>query len=238
MRRNQNERSQIQSLVMDYCSRDRGWLLVVCLLMKRGVELKRTPFARAEPKPGKGPKLKKCAICRTPFQPRSMTHKACGPDCSQALIERDKRIKQSKAQRQERAQDKVKRDSLKSRADWHKEAQAALNKWVREVRDAGKPCISCGRHHQGQLHAGHYLSRGAHPNLALVENNLALQCAPCNVHLSGNQILFRRGLVERIGLAAVEALESDNEPRKYSIEQLQTIKADYLQRIKEAKKVL
>jgi hypothetical protein len=56
--------------------------------------------------------------------------------------------------------------------------------------------------------------------LALVENNLAKQCMPCNVHLSGNQLNFRRGLIARIGLAAVEALEADNEPRKSKLRKL------------------
>ena len=113
--------------------------------------------------------------------------------------------------------------------------QAALNKLIREVRDAGKPCISCGRYHQGQNHAGHYLARGSHKHLALVENNIALQCMPCNVHLSGNQVQFRRGLIERIGLEAVEALESDQLDRKYSIEDLKALKAEYQRRIKEGK---
>lgn len=158
-----------------------------------------------------------------------MMHKACKPECAQALIEQQK----ATAVKKERQAGLAK---LKRRADYFKETQAALNKWIREVRDAGKPCISCGRHHKGQNHAGHMLSRGSHPNLALVENNIALQCMPCNVHLSGNQLAFRRGLVERIGSQAVEALEADQTPRKYTIEQLQAMKADYLKRIREAKK--
>lgn len=158
-----------------------------------------------------------------------MTHKACKPECAKELIELEK----AKTLKRERQAGLAK---LKRRADYFKETQAALNKWIREVRDAGRPCISCGRHHQGQNHAGHMLSRGSHPNLALVENNIALQCMPCNVHLSGNQLAFRRGLVERIGLEAVEELEADQTPRKYTIEQLQAMKADYMNRIKEHKK--
>lgn len=191
-------------------------------------ELKRSAFVR---KPVTEPKRRqrKCITCRTPFEPRSMTHKACSVPCSTAHVEAEK-ARKLKRERQEGLQ------KLKRRADHFKETQTALNRWVREVRDAGKPCISCGRHHQGQNHAGHFLSRGSHPHLALVEANIALQCMPCNVHLSGNQLQFRRGLIERIGLLAVELLESDTEPRKYSIEQLQAMKADYLKRIRDAKK--
>lgn len=157
-----------------------------------------------------------------------MTHKTCGPACAETFVAAEK-ARKLKRERQEGLA------KLKRRADYFKETQTALNKWVREVRDAGKPCISCGRHHQGQNHAGHFLSRGSHPHLALVESNIALQCMPCNVHLSGNQLAFRRGLIERIGALAVELLESDTTPRKYSIDELKAMKADYLKRIREAK---
>lgn len=193
-------------------------------------ELARTGFKPKEPVPEPKRRTRKCAVCREPFEPRSMMHKACKPECAQALIEQQK----AAAVKKERQAGLAK---LKRRADYFKETQAALNKWIREVRDAEKPCISCGHTDHGQkFDAGHYITRGSRPNLALEELNLARQCHWCNVHLSGNQILFRKGLVERIGLAAVEALEADTTPRKYSIEQLQAMKADYLKRIREAKK--
>lgn len=193
-------------------------------------EMVRTGFKRAEPAKEPKRRMRKCATCRESFEPRSMTHKTCKPECAAALVERNKAL----TVKRERQQGLAK---LKRRADWMREAQAALNKWIREVRDAGKPCISCGHTDHGQkFDAGHYITRGSRPNLALEELNLARQCHWCNVHLSGNQILFRRGLVERIGLAAVEALEADTTPRKYTVEQLQAIKADYMARLKEAKK--
>jgi hypothetical protein len=37
----------------------------------------------------------------------------------------------------------------------------------------------------------------------------------------------RLGLIARIGLEAVEALESDQEPRKYTIDDLKAIKTKY-----------
>lgn len=194
-------------------------------------ELKRTGFAIKKPTAERKVRLRKCAVksCRTPFAPRNISHKTCGPTCAEIHVA-DEKARKLKRERQEGLQ------KLKRRADYFKEAQTALNRWIREVRDAGKPCISCGRHHQGQNHAGHFLSRGSHPHLALVEANIALQCMPCNVHLSGNQLAFRRGLIERIGVLAVELLESDTTPRKYSIEELQAMKADYLKRIKDSKK--
>lgn len=209
--------------------------------MKRSAPMKRTAFkAKAafkapaklpeEPQPPKM-RTRKCAIkaCRKPFPPRSMTHKCCSEDCAaeHAKLEREKKDRQ---ERQKGLQ------ALKTKRDYIKEAQKALNAWIRLVRDKDKPCISCGKHHTGQYHAGHYLARGSHPNLALVEANLAKQCMPCNTHLSGNQLMFRRGLIERIGLEAVEALESDHAARKHTVAELIAIKADYLSRIRKASK--
>jgi hypothetical protein len=169
--------------------------------------------------------MRKCAICRELFAPRSMTHKVCGQACAEAVAEQI-RLKLS------RKADMEKRQSMKSRKDHERETQQAINAWVRLVRDKDQTCISCGRWHEGQWHAGHYLSRGARPNLALEESNIAKQCMPCNVHLSGNQINFRIGLIGRIGLATVEALEMDQVPRKYSIADLNAIKAMYKSRMK------
>jgi hypothetical protein len=46
---------------------------------------------------------------------------------------------------------------------------------------------------------------------------------------------YRRGLIRRIGLEAVEALESDQEPRKWSIAELAEIKATYRAKLKQMK---
>lgn len=198
--------------------------------MKRSGEMKRTAF-KAKPVTEPKKRMRRCAVksCRAPFAPRSMTHKCCSQPCAEAFIEAEK----ARKARKERQEGLAK---LKRRADYYKEAQAALNAWIRLVRDKDKPCISCGRFHEGQWHAGHFLARGSHPNLALVELNLAKQCQPCNVHLSGNQLQFRRGLIERIGLPAVEALEADNTPRKHTVDELQAIKAHYRALIRAAQK--
>lgn len=197
--------------------------------LQRKTPLKRTTFKRLEPIKERKKRTRKCVIktCRVEFEPKSTLHKTCGPVCAEAFVEQEK-ARKLKRERQEGLA------KLKKRADYFRETQAALNKWIREVRDAGKPCISCGHIDSGQkFDAGHYISRGSRPNLALEESNLARQCHWCNVHLSGNQILFRQGLVSRIGLAAVEALEADTTPRKYTIEQLIEMKKDYMKRIKE-----
>lgn len=170
-------------------------------------------------------KIKRCAHCKAEFSPQRMGQRVCSPSCAQAIAK-------AKREKIEKAQDRQKRESLKSRAQWAREAQSAVNAYAR-LRDDLKPCISCGRHHQGQWHAGHYLSRGAHPELSLDERNIHKQCQPCNVHLSGNQIEYRKGLIARYGVEYVEWLEGPHATKKYTIEEYKAIKAEYVKKTKE-----
>jgi hypothetical protein len=61
---------------------------------------------------------------------------------------------------------------------------------------------------------------------------------PCNQHKSGNAVEYRLGLIARIGLARVEALESDQTPRHYTIEDLKQIKATYKAKLKALKEAV
>lgn len=187
--------------------------------------MKRTEFKPPEPKPDQGPRQNRCGWCKTKFVADPPWLKHCSSDCGAELGMALTAKQKAKAQRAERAETKKK---LKKRSDYQREAQTAINAWVRLVRDRDLPCISCGHDDHGQkFDCGHYITRGSRPNLALEPRNLAKQCHWCNVHLSGNQILYRMGLVARIGLSEVEALEADTTPRKYSNEQLTAIKDHY-----------
>lgn len=177
-------------------------------------------------------KTKRCKVCRTEFTPTKPMQRICGLQCALSLASTVKAKRERTQASQERKETKAKLERLKSRADWAREAQAAFNRWVK-LRDAGKPCISCGRHHTGQYHAGHYLSRGARPELAYEPLNVHKQCAPCNTHLSGNAVLFRRSLVELIGVERVEWLEGPHEPKHYTVDDLKAIRDTYRAKCKE-----
>ena len=56
-----------------------------------------------------------------------------------------------------------------------------------------------------------------------------------NCHLCGNLINFRINLIDKIGLDVVEKLEQDHEPKRYTIEQLESIKAHYRKLVKDMK---
>lgn len=164
-----------------------------------------------------------------------MGQAVCSPAC--ALIDAPKnqdKARKAIAQR-DRRDIQVRKEKLKSRAEHMREAQAAFNEWIR-LRDADRPCVSCGRHHEGQYHAGHYRSVGANPELRFEPLNVWKQCAPCNTHLSGNLVNYRISLLQGIGAEKVEWLEGPHEPRKYTVEEIKTIKAEYRAKTRELKK--
>lgn len=170
-------------------------------------------------------KQRKCAQCRVFFLPKRIGARVCSIQCA---IELGQKIREKKA----RAENRAIREKLKSRADRIKEAQAAFNKYIR-LRDKDDPCISCGRHHEGQYHAGHYLSTGARPELRFCEANVHKQCMPCNTHLSGNIAMYRKALIVKIGQQMVDYLEGPHEPKKYTVGELIEIKEKYRQKLKE-----
>lgn len=175
------------------------------------------------PKP---PKPKKCKVCTTTFTPARPFQTWCSPECGLKLaLAKKAKADTIKAKAEKRA-DKEKRERLKSRSDWAREAQQAFNAYIR-ARDRDLACISCGRHHDGQYHAGHYMSRGARPELAYHPDNCHKQCAPCNTHLSGNLVLYRVNLIEKIGLERVEWLEGPHEPLKMTVEAFKALRDEY-----------
>ena len=148
--------------------------------------------------------------------------------CIKCSIERGRAI-QAKA---ERKAHKEAKERIKPRSKWLKEAQAEFNKYIR-LRDKDEPCISCGRHHQGQYHAGHYRSVGAHPELRFSLDNVHKQCSSCNNHKSGNIVDYRINLRKKIGPDRLDWLEGPHEPKKYTVDEIKAIKKKYAKMARE-----
>ena len=165
--------------------------------------------------------MTQCQICTAEFEKRRMGQKTCSPICER---ERKRQVQLRKDRR----------ERLKTRSDWLREAQAVFNRYIRE-RDCDLPCVSCGRFHPGSYDAGHYRSTGAAPHLRFDEDNCHKQCVPCNQHKSGNSVEYRIRLIERIGTERVESLERNNEVRKWTIEDAKRIKAEYAEKLKALK---
>ena len=168
--------------------------------------------------------MPRCKICREKFEAKYFLQKACfNPSCLAEWSKQDRQVKQKKS-------DKVRKEALKSAGDYIKEAQTAVNKYVR-VRDKNKPCISCGNNRDDKIglsghryDAGHYRSRGSAGHLRFNLYNIHKQCVRCNRELSGNVVEYRIGLINKIGVSKVDLLEKDNESRKFTIEYLRRIK--------------
>jgi hypothetical protein len=163
------------------------------------------------------------------------TQAVCSIDCAKAYAAKLADQKAARANREERKSIRVALEKAKTRGTHLKELQAAFNQWIR-LRDAGKPCIACGRYHQGQNHAGHYRSVGSCPELRFEPDNVHLTCQPCNVHLSGNLIQMRIGMIKKIGLERVEWLEGQHEPKKYTLQEILEMKAFYRAEVRRLKR--
>jgi len=164
---------------------------------------------------------KSCKVCKDKFTPSNSMQRTCSVKCA---IEDGKGIQKKEYKATTKKAKKKMLDN--DRGHWVKKSQAAFNAYVRE-RDKHLPCISCGLHHAGQYHAGHYLSTGAHPELRFHPFNNNKQCAPCNNHLSGNQIRYRVRLIEKIGIYNLEWLEGAHKHQKWTVEDLKEIESYY-----------
>lgn len=191
----------------------------------------------------KEPKPKRCKQCGKEFVPLRSTAIACSYPCAKAFVDaKNQKLKEKTAKLAQKVERQITRErklALKTRNEWIKEAQVSFNAYIRE-RDKDKPCICCGKPLTldavgGGFDAGHYRSTGSSPHLRFHEDNCHGQRKYCNNWRSGNAVDYRIGLINRIGLDRVEKLEADNEPRKYTIDELKQIKQKYKDKLKELK---
>jgi len=178
-------------------------------------------------------KLKTCKQCKSRFVPARPLQVVCGPMCG---IERAKKARLTT----EKKQDRVKRESLKTIPQLIAEAQKEFNAYIRE-RDKDQPCICCGHplgsgDVGGSYDCGHYRSTGSASHLRFDEDNAHAQRKVCNRYGAGRAVDYRIGLVARIGLARVEAIESNNEMVKWDRDTLRQIKVIYRAKTRELKK--
>lgn len=181
--------------------------------------------------------MKSCKVCRTRFEASQPMQKVCSPECAISLAVSVRGKAEKVALVKERRADKVKRDTQRTLPQLKAFAQTAFNGFIR-ARDAEKLCISCGSSMQsatigGAFDCGHYRSVGSAPHMRFVEDNAHGQCKHCNRHLAGNHVAYRAGLVTRIGLRALELIESDQTLRKYTREGLIELARHYNQLARE-----
>lgn len=211
--------------------------------LQRRTPLRATAPAKAEVQIHR---MRKCPVkkggCGASFRPLRAGQVACGPECAGPVGAWLKASKAKAAHIEDVKQTRAKLEALKTVPKLKREAQTAFNKFIR-LRDqlAGHACISSGRPLDwgtagitgSRVDAGHYRSTGAADHLRFNEDNCHAQSVSENRDKAGNAVSYRIGLIARIGLARVEALESNNTPIKWTREGLREIRDTYRRKARE-----
>lgn len=188
------------------------------------------------------PKLKKCSVCKTPFQPISSWQKACSAPCAHII---GKSVTAAQNRKTKIADKKITKEKLKSLDNLPKliaDAQTSFNLYVRLRAVRFKHgCISCGTPLHiggvgGGFDCGHYRSRLTAGHLRFNLNAAWGQCKYCNRHLSGNYSEYRVRLIVHIGIGKVERLDNDNRTVKFSREYLLRLKKIFEKKARRIKK--
>jgi len=180
----------------------------------------------------KPPKPKSCAHCGCNFTPARAMQNVCSPVCAGRLVRAQKKA--------DREQVKARKEAIKTIPQLIKEAQIEFNAYIR-LRDCMQPCICCGNPLStgavgGGFDAGHYRSTGSASHLRFNEDNVHAQRKVCNRYGAGRAVDYRLGLIARIGLVRVEALEANNQVHKWRADELRSIKALYREKLKQLQK--
>ena len=177
------------------------------------------------------PNAKPCQHCGSEFTPARPLQRVCSAICAARKVKADKKT--------EAATTKARKEALKRIPDYIRAAQIAFNAFVR-ARDAGQPCICCGRTQEAgygnSAHGwdcGHYRSTGSASHLRFNEDNAHRQLVVCNRHGAGRAVDYRIGLIARIGIERVEALEHSNAVHKWTKDELIEITQVYRTKLKE-----
>ncbi len=186
--------------------------------------------------------MARCRYCRHPYDRKRMSQSCCESVECAIKAGQDRRAKEAAKQaKAERAAIKARKEKAKRPQDLKAEARTEFHAYIR-ARDiaAGYGCIDCGKPFEpqkpgGSVDAGHYLSRGSAPHLAFDERNVHAQRKNCNRPGGATAAEYRAGLVERIGHAAVEELEADQESRRYRDDDYRRIRDEYRAKLKELK---
>jgi len=212
-------------------------------MLKRSPRRKSDPTARAS-----GPvfKPRPCKVCKTKFTPTRGFVSWCGPECGFELASELARKKAEKAAKADRRETRAKLEKLKTRGDWIQEAEYEVRRFRRlEELAKGRGCMSCRRSQEevqgtdgwkpgGAWDAGHFLGKGARPELRMEPLCIWLQCKSCNAGSAKYArkgytvgLAFEENLRAQEGDALVDWLKGPHEPKHYTIDDLKEIKRTY-----------
>lgn len=187
----------------------------------------------------------KCAGCKERFKKEIMIRLPAGNfhsfDCSIEYAKRKQELarkrQESKRLKEMREEERAKREKhksdkerIKSRKEWHDQLQKLVNQFVLYVRDKDQPCCTCGTKSESiRYDAGHFISRGARPELRFEITNIHKQCAiKCNVHGSGMRAEYRQFIEAKYGSDHLEWLEGPHKSLKDQYPQPEDIKSEIM----------
>ena len=135
--------------------------------------------------------------------------------------------------KEKRSLRKLKESISKLRAEITKKTQ-------KDWKDYGV-CISCSVYRPiGELQSGHFYSRIHDYTTALLtrEENLNLQCVPCNYYKRGNAQGYASGLVRKYGVAILGLLEEAKKTSKrYKYSELEEIERGIKEKLAKLEKL-
>ena len=104
------------------------------------------------------------------------------------------------------------------------------------MRDNDKPCISCNSSTADLFDGGHFYKAEVYSGFIFNEDNCHKQCRKCNRFMNGNELNYRKGLINRYGIEFVNKLDNiadENRVKKYTKEELIAKKLQYDIKIKK-----
>ena len=169
--------------------------------------------------------VKRCKVCRQPFEPRQPMAVVCSLECAKSLAVSIRGKTEKQAAIKQRKLDRERKDKIKSLSQLANEAQREVNRYVR-ARDFKEGCISCDKPAtwQGQWHASHFRSVGAAKQHRFNLWNINKSCSVCNNWKSGNIGEYAPRLLQKIGQEKYQFLVAQNGCRKYNREYLERLK--------------
>lgn len=172
-----------------------------------------------------------CRVCAEPFERQRMGQTVCGIVCARRLP--------VIARKAERETTRKRKEAIKPRSKWLKEAEREVNRYVR-LRDRHLGCVSCDRPASwgGQWHASHFRSVGAASAVRYCLWNIRKSCSICNNWKSGNLSDYEPRLRALIGDDRVDWLRAQNQIVTYSVEYLKRLKRVFAKKANRLEKRL
>jgi len=166
-------------------------------------------------------KFEGCELEAANFPNSTIKQKFCKNHAiSQAISKvRLNSVKKAKVDKKERSVELMSCDEYRS-----KYIQKIINEIARLI-DYGQPCIATGKYN-GKMNGGHYHAVGSNRTLALNLHNIHIQSFESNHFKSGDNLLYKEGLIKTYGLDYFERIEalSQTKPIKLTKSELIEIK--------------